>query len=116
MPSWVTLIFTTLGAGAVGSIITTYGSQTRERRAARAQARDCLRRAVNLARTLNPLHADITAALDELDTSAMIAGLPRGLVDLHREAPYAAPGQDCHGQDLCRGPRIGGIWLGGAPG
>jgi uncharacterized membrane protein len=46
-PDWL-LIVTGLGAGVVGSVITTYGTQTRERRQARAQSREAIRQVQNL--------------------------------------------------------------------
>jgi hypothetical protein len=48
MTDWAPIILTALGSGALGSIITTYGTQTRERRQARTQARDAIRRVENL--------------------------------------------------------------------
>jgi hypothetical protein len=48
MTDWVPLLLTTLGAGATGAIITTYGAQASDRRAARAKARECLSNAENL--------------------------------------------------------------------
>ncbi len=86
MTSWVPLVLTTLGAGAVGSIITTYGAQASDRRAARAKARESLTKAENLSKGSDVTHEQITAAMDELEISAMIARLPRALVDLHRVA------------------------------
>lgn len=87
MTAWATLAFTTLGGGVVGSIVTTYASQSRERRRARADAREAIRKADRLA-TDPPrtVHNDFIAALDNLETAAMLAGLPRALTELHREA------------------------------
>lgn len=87
MTAWATLAFTTLGGGAVGSIVTTYASQSRERRRARADAREAIRKADCLAADppRSP-HNDFIAALDNLETAAMLAGLPRALTELHREA------------------------------
>lgn len=87
MTDWVTLAFTTLGAGAVGSIITAYAPQVRERRRARAHAREAIRKADYLA--ANPPRTpqnEFIAALDNLETAAMLAGLSRTLVELHRDA------------------------------
>jgi hypothetical protein len=84
MTNWVPLILTTLGAGAVGSIITTYGAQASDRREARARARESLTKAENLSRGGDVTHEHITAAMDDLEISAMIARLSRTLVDLHR--------------------------------
>jgi hypothetical protein len=73
-------------SGVGASLITAYATQARERRDARAHARDAIRRAENVARTLRPDHQAITGALDDLEIRAMIARLPRALVDLYREA------------------------------
>ena len=82
---WFPLILTTLGAGATGAVISTYGTQTRERRQARAAAREALRNVENL--TPSPdTREQVAAALDAFDTSAMLAGLPRKVTVLHREA------------------------------
>lgn len=84
VPDWL-LVVTGLGGGVAGAVVTTYGTQTKERRQTRAQARNAIRIAENLAyRT--PAHLEITAALARLETSAMLAGLSRGLTELHREA------------------------------
>jgi len=85
-PDWL-LIVTGLGAGVVGSVITTYGTQTRERRQARAQSREAIRQVQNLI-VSQPTYEQLTAALDKLETSAMLAGLPRNLTGLNREALY----------------------------
>jgi len=82
---WLPLVLTTLGAGAIGAVISTYGTQTRERRHARAAAREALRDVENL--TPSPdTRERVAAALDAFDTSAMLAGLPRQVTALHREA------------------------------
>jgi hypothetical protein len=86
MTGTATLILTTLGAGAAGSLITTYGTQTADRRAARAKARDCLTKAENLSKDRDATHEQITTAMDQLEISAMIARLPRRLIDLYRVA------------------------------
>jgi hypothetical protein len=81
---WITLLLTTLGGGAVGSVVTTYGAQTRERRQARAEARG----AVKIAEKAVSIEDDeeLEAALEDLATKAMLAGLPRFLVDLYSES------------------------------
>jgi hypothetical protein len=70
-PDWL-LIVTGLGAGVAGSVITTYGTQTRERRQARAQTREAIRQLQNLF-VSQPTHEQLTAALDNLETSAIEA-------------------------------------------
>ena len=110
MTNWPTLILTTLGGGAVGSLITTYAAQSTDRRTARAKARADLTTAENLSKSSGTgeiSHNQITAAMDDLDISAMIARLPRDLVALHRiarvrlwAARYAAsPGEDPTARD-----------------
>jgi hypothetical protein len=81
---WVTLALTTLGGGAVGSIVTTYTSQTRERRQARSDAREAITRAEKVAflRNEDAFHD----ALETLETKAMLAGMPRHLTTLYRKA------------------------------
>jgi len=84
---WVTLLFTTLGGGVVGSIVATYGSQTRERRQARAEAREAIKRAEKAA--VHGTYEDFDAALEDLETRAMLAGLPRFVMNLYRKARTA---------------------------
>jgi hypothetical protein len=87
MTNWAPIILTALGSGALGSIITTYGTQTRERRQARTQARDAIRRVQNLTFPV-PTREQLTVGLDNLETSAMLARLPKKLTSLNREALY----------------------------
>jgi hypothetical protein len=87
MTDWAPIILTALGSGALGSIITTYGTQTRERRQARTQARDAIRRVQNLTFPV-PSREQLTTGLDNLETSAMLARLPKKLTSLNREALY----------------------------
>ena len=87
MNDWAPIILTAVGSGALGSIITTYGTQTRERRQARAQAREAIRQVQSLTVPV-PTYEQLTAALDNLETSAMLAGLPEKLTALNREALY----------------------------
>ncbi len=87
MTDWAPIILTALGSGALGSIITTYGTQTRERRQARAPAREAIRQVQNLTFPV-PTHEQLTAALDNLETSVMLARLPKRLTGLNREALY----------------------------
>jgi hypothetical protein len=82
---WFTLLLTTLGAGAAGAIITTYGTQARDRRAARAEVRACLQRADRIARN-RPPHDQIESALADVENAAFIAGMPRHVVRLYGQA------------------------------
>jgi len=85
MTDWALIILTAVGSGALGSIVTTYGTQTRERRQARTQVREALRQVQNLMRHV-PTYEQLTAALDNLETSAMLARLPKELTGLNRDA------------------------------
>lgn len=87
MTDWVPIVLTALGSGALGSIITTYGTQTRERRQARAQAREAIRQVQKLMFQV-PTHEQLTAALDNLETSAILARLPKRLTGLNSAALY----------------------------
>jgi hypothetical protein len=82
---WLPLILTTLGGGVIGSLITTYGTQTRDRRAARADVRTRLVHAENLARLPEPPHAQLTAAIEAVENAALIAKVPRYIVTLYRD-------------------------------
>jgi hypothetical protein len=86
---WAPLLLTTLGGGVLGSVVATYGAQARDRRQARAQAREAMRRAEKVAMT--GTGEELDAALEDLETSAMLARLPKNLIDLYSEARrYAA--------------------------
>jgi hypothetical protein len=96
-PDWL-LILTGLGSGVIGSVVTTYGTQTKERREARAQARDALRDVEDIGFARKPSTApsvsrrrqkdpqELETALGKFETSAMLARLPRSLIELHSEA------------------------------
>lgn len=84
---WLPLVFTTLGGGAVGSLIASYGSQARERRAARCEAMAFLQR-FEIARGRKPAIAGNDFDdndLAELETRCLLAGMPRYLVDLYKQ-------------------------------
>lgn len=85
MTDWMPIVIAAIGSGALGSVITAYGTQTRERRQARAAAREALRNVEKLTPS-STTREQITAALDAFDTSAMRARLPRKLTALHHEA------------------------------
>jgi len=78
--NWALVILTSAGSGAIGAAVTTYGTQAKERRAARGEVRACLRRVEQLARHVDTsqggYHAHLVAALDDLPSAMLIAGLP----------------------------------------
>jgi hypothetical protein len=85
MTDWVPIVSAAIGSGALGSVITAYGTQTRERRQASAQAREAIRQVQHLTYRLRT-QEQVDAALDSLETSAMLAGLPKKLTALNRQA------------------------------
>jgi hypothetical protein len=85
--NWLLVIVPALVSGVLGSIVTTYGTQARERRAARTEVRTKLQLAEQLAR-----HADsaedreqLVVALDHLEGAALTAALPHYLIRFYRE-------------------------------
>jgi hypothetical protein len=79
---WLPLIITTLGAGAIGSMITTYGTQGRQRLDARSNAMACLER-IEANRGLDPIAQGLQynpEAFAELHMKCLVAGVPRHLV------------------------------------
>jgi hypothetical protein len=76
---WLALVLTTLGAGVIGSIITTYGSQGRVRREARSQALSVLQRieTARLSRTVGEGFAYDRNEFAALEAACMVAGVPR---------------------------------------
>jgi hypothetical protein len=90
MTDWVPLLITGLGAGVLGSVITTYGSQARERRDARKEA---LRSLADADRAAGQASSDRAAILDAgraVGTAAHLAGVPMYVVDTYLLAYDAA--------------------------
>lgn len=86
---WAPVVLAAVGSGVAGSIVTTYGSQTRERHQARAQARDAIREVQMQSLVLQlPSYEELRARLDRLETAAMLARLPRKLTALHGTALF----------------------------
>jgi hypothetical protein len=87
---WVSLIVTTLAGGVVGSLVTTYATQSR----ARLDARNALREEVRKTEALKPRtpgmgnagHAALRAQLAVVERAAQMAGVPRSFAELYREA------------------------------
>ena len=84
---WPSTLLTTLGGGVIGAVVTLFGSQTGERRRARAEARKAIKRAEKAA--LHGTHEEFDAALEDLETTAMLAAFPRFLTDLYRKGREA---------------------------
>ncbi len=89
MSSWPLLVFTTLGAGAAGAIITTYGTQSRDRRSAWAEVRLRVARAEYLAREASTSREEMMRALAEVEQAAFTAAVPWHVVAIYRSARIA---------------------------
>jgi hypothetical protein len=104
--SWVLVVTASLGSGAVAALVTTYGSQTRERRAARVELASCLRRVEQMARhpgTSQEYHRRLVSALDDLESAMLVAALPYYLAAFYRDVRMLAyatrftePQEDSH--------------------
>jgi len=92
---WLPLVFTTLGAGAVGSIISTYGTQGRTRRKARSRAMAALEgiEAARRARKVGEGFEYDREAFAELEARCMVAGVPRQPVYWFSALSQAAQGR-----------------------
>jgi len=83
MTDWVPILLTGLGSGVLGSVITTYGSQARERHDARKEA---LARLAEADRAAGQASNDRAAILDAgrtVGTAALLAGVPMYIVDTY---------------------------------
>jgi hypothetical protein len=91
---WLPFLFTTLGAGVVGAVITTYGAQRRIRRETRSRALETLERieAARYARGVNEVFSHDHEAFAELEARCMVAGVPRRLVYWFNALSQAAAG------------------------
>ena len=84
--NWVLVIAPAVASGALGSIVTTYGSQARERREARAKVRACLLQAEWLALSPEPDPDKLRAALDEVEVTMLTASVPYYVILFYRAA------------------------------
>lgn len=90
LSSLITLAYTTAG-GVVGSIATTTFNQQKERLAARAELRRSLHRIFRAGTMLRDMRAELfnfQERMEELEITALTAGAPRALVDLHQSARH----------------------------
>lgn len=89
---WVVVV-ASVASGILGSIITTYGTQARERMAARTEVRKYFQRAEQLARHKEPsqeYHAQLVDCLDNLEGAMMIPGIPHYIATFYREVQLLA--------------------------
>jgi hypothetical protein len=95
---WLPLLFTTLGAGALGSVITTYGAQGKFRRKTRSRALAALQEieSTRRARQVGEGFGYNRQVFAELEARCMVAGVPRRLVYWFDALSEAASGRDMH--------------------
>lgn len=92
---WLLVVFTTLGGGTVGAVVTTFGGQARARRKARAKILKHLYQ-VEVARNAAFEHFNDgefcldSELISDLETRCMLAGVPRFAVRTYRLAYESA--------------------------
>jgi hypothetical protein len=104
MTPWVTLI-SSLGAAIIGGLVAPLVTQRRERVAARAEVRRALTD-VEALRIDQDRYQEFTRALSAFEASAILAGLPRGVVagymkavEVHRRSTRFEHGIGPNGED-----------------
>jgi hypothetical protein len=100
--NWLLVVIPALASGILGSIVTTYGTQARERRAARTAVRTQLQLTEQLGRRpYSPEGRDrLAAALEQMEDAALMAALPHYLISFYSRMrlrayetiPTATPG------------------------
>lgn len=98
VPDWL-LIITGLGGGVIGSLITTYGTQAKERRVARVELLAVLARADKIVGQESSTNRDLGDAAREVVTAALLAGIPIYIADT-----YLLAYQAVRSKDLAWGP------------
>jgi hypothetical protein len=92
--NWALVTISSAGSGAIGAAVTTYSTQAKERRAARAEVRAFLQRVEQLARridtTAQGYHAQLVAVLDDLQGAMLAAGLPYYLAAFYADVRLLA--------------------------
>lgn len=91
-PEWV-VVTAAVASGILGSIVTVYGTQAKERRAARTEVRRYFQRVEQLARHREPsqqYYAILVASLDDLEGAMLAAGMPRHLAEFYRRIQLLA--------------------------
>lgn len=94
--SWTVYVLTALGSGVLAATITSYGPQAQARRSARAAARTALQIAQPLVQKSSVLKEgaeppdQVYAAIDAVETAAMLAAVPDSVVRLYALAQRLA--------------------------
>ena len=78
-PLWATIIISVVSSGLVASLVSTYLTNGRESRSARAKVRERLSETEDT-RWMDADYQEFRKALSRLESSALIAGVPRGMV------------------------------------
>jgi hypothetical protein len=91
-PEWV-VVAASVASGVLGSIVTTYGTQARERRTARTEVRKHFQRVERLARHRDlsqEYYWQVVASLDDLEGAMLVAGMPRYVAAFYRRIQLLA--------------------------
>jgi hypothetical protein len=87
------VVATSVASGVFASIVTTYGNQAKERRAARTEVRTCFQRVEQLTRykdSSQQYYRQLLAALDDLESAILAAGMAYYVVTLYRRVQLLA--------------------------
>jgi hypothetical protein len=77
--TWVLVMGASVASGALGALVTAYGTQARERRPARAKVYACFQRVEELSRQPDPsqgYYRQLLSVLEDLETASLIAAIP----------------------------------------
>jgi hypothetical protein len=80
---WMPLILTALGSGAISAVITTYGTQGRDRRTARVELMTALAHADRTAGRGDAKRSEILDAGRAVVTATLLAGIPPYVADTY---------------------------------
>ena len=91
--SWVLVMAASLASGTVGALVTAYGTQTKERRGARAKVHACFQRVEQMSRHPDPsqeYYRQLLSALEDLEAASLLAAVPFRLVEFYRRVRLQA--------------------------
>jgi hypothetical protein len=87
------IVATSVASGVLGSIVTTYGTQAKERRTVRTEVRTCFQRVEQLTRhkdVSQQYYALLLASLDDLEGAMLAAGMPYYIAAFYRKVQLLA--------------------------
>lgn len=87
------MVASAVASGVLGSVVTVYGTQAKERRAARTEVRRYFQRVEQLSRhkdTSQKYYGQLLSSLDDLEGAMLAAGMPRHLAAFYRKIQLLA--------------------------